>query len=170
METLDEERLIAILETSADIVLGKKQMSSLVSTLMDIDEHVRTALLTNLVSVFRRGMALNLDLEAFDVEIEKLFAHAKLLSRALHMYWRKNSESLCRQYELLCPLDNRLIDLKWVAVLPSSSKYGLTDTSASVQCQFTTTSDKFAMTLTPSGVNNLAEEIGAIQAALQELK
>lgn len=170
METLSEDRLMTILQTSSDIVLGTKPAESLTSTLMDIDEHVREALVSNLVVIFRRGMAQNLDTEAFDAEIEKLFAEKKRLSKALHHYWRKYGEELCRNYASHCPLDARLVDLKWVAVLPSESKYGLAATDPTIQCQFTTTKEKFTLDFTPSGVNQLAEELNAIQTALQEMK
>lgn len=169
MELLDEERLIAILQTSVYIVLGTKPMSSLVSTLLDVDEHVRTALISSLIVVFRRGMALNLDLEAFDAEIEKLFADKKLLSKALHQYWRKNGASLTQQYQSLCPIDDRLVDLKWVAVLPSDSKHS-EEGNACVECQFTTTKGSFAMDFTSNGLNQLAVELNSVLAAVQELK
>ena len=170
METLSEERLMTILQTSSDIVLGTKPAASLTSTLMDIDEHVREALVSNLVVIFRRGMAQNLDIEAFDVEIEKLFAEKKRLSKALHAYWRKYGEELCRNYSAHCPLDARLVDLKWVTVLPSESKYGLESAEPTVQCQFTTTKEKFTLDFTPEGINQLVEDLNTIQTALQEMK
>jgi hypothetical protein len=170
MESLDEERLIIILETAVSIVLGQKTSSDLTSTLLDIDEHVRTSLVTNLVVVFRRGLAMNLDLEAFDAEIEKLFSGAKLLSKALHHFWRKQSEVLQQQYTHLCPLDNRFVDLKWVAALPSDAKFGVHRGGPFVELHFTTTDGGFAIDFTPNGIDNLVNELAAIQTALGDLK
>jgi hypothetical protein len=170
MELLDEDRLVLILQTSVSIVLGQKPITALTSTLLDIDEHVRSAFVTNLVSIFRRGMALALDLAAFDTEIEKYFAEEKLLSRALHAFWKKNGSTLPQQYAQVCPLDDRLVDLKWVASLPADSKFGLESNNISFGCLFVTTKGRFALDFTPNGVNNLLNEVNAIQAALQELK
>jgi hypothetical protein len=170
MELLDESRLVLILQTSVSIVLGQKPVTALTSTLLDIDEHVRSAFVTNLVSIFRRGMALALDLPAFDAEIEKYFAEEKLLSRALHAFWKKNASTLPLQYSQACPLDNRLIDLKWVASLPADSKFGLQSNDIVFGCQFVTTKGPFTLDFTPNGVNHLLGEINAIQAVLQELK
>jgi hypothetical protein len=170
LETLDEGRLVLILQTSASIVLGQKPIVALMSTLLDINEHVRSAFLTNLIAIFRRGMALGLDLHAFDTEIEKYFAEEKLLSKALHAYWRKSGPSLQQQYAQICALDSRLVDLRWVAALPADAKFGLTSGDPHLACQFTTTSGRFGIDFTPNGINHLLGDIAAIQAALQELK
>jgi hypothetical protein len=170
METLDEERLVLILQTASAIVLGQKPVTALTSTLLDIDEHVRSALVKNLVALFRKGMAVCLELEAFDTEIERLFADEKLLSKALHAFWRKNGPTLQQQYAQYCPVDGRLIDLKWVALLPADAKFGLESGSPSIECQFVTARDEFTLGFTPNGVNNLAEELNNIQSALQEFK
>jgi hypothetical protein len=170
MELLDEARLVLILQTSASIVLGQKPVTVLTSTLLDIDEHVRSAFVTNLVSIFRRGMALALDLAAFDTEIEKYFSEEKLLSRALHAYWKKNGATLSQQYTQVCPLDGRLIDLKWVASLPADAKFGLQSNDITFGCQFATTKGRFTLDFTPNGITHLLGEVNAIQAALQELK
>jgi hypothetical protein len=170
MESLDEGRLVLILQTSSSIVHCQKPVTDLTSTLLDIDQHVRSAFVTNLVSIFRRGMALGLDLAAFDTEIEKYFAEEKLLSRALHAYWKKNGAALIQQYAQGCPLDARLVDLKWVASLPADSKFGLGSTELTFGCQFLTTRGRFTLDFTPNGINHLVGEVNAIQAALQELK
>jgi hypothetical protein len=170
MESLDEARLVLILQTSASIVLGQKPIIALTSTLLDIDEHVRSTFVTNLVSIFRRGMALGLDLAAFDTEIEKYFAEEKLLSRALHAYWKKNAATLSQQYTQVCPLDSRLTDLKWVASLPADAKFGLQSNDITFGCQFVTTKGRFTLDFTPNGIAHLLGEVNAIQAALQDLK
>jgi hypothetical protein len=170
METLDETRLVLILQTSASIVLGQKPVTSLTSTLLDIDEHVRSAFVTNLVAIFRRGMSLGLDIDAFDTEIDRYFAEEKLLSKALHAFWRKSGPTLQQQYAQSCPLDARLVDLKWVAEVPADAKFGLRSGDPTIGCQFVTTGGRFAIDFTPNGINHLLGEIAAIQAALQELK
>jgi hypothetical protein len=170
MEAITEDRLIVILETAASIVLGQKKPSDLTSTLLDIDEHVRSALVTNLVTVFRRGLALNLDLAAFDAEIEKLFSGAKLISKALHHYWRKQSQALQQKYSHLCPIDNQYTDLKWVAALPSDAKNGVQKGGIYVELHFATTQGGFSIDLTPAGINHLVGQLADIQAALQDYK
>jgi hypothetical protein len=170
MEFIDEGRLVLILQTSASIVLGQKPVIALTSTLLDIDEHVRAAFVANLVSIFRRGMALVLDLAAFDTEIEKYFTEEKLLSRALHAYWKKNGAVLSQQYTQVCPLDDRLVNLKWVASLPADAKFGLQSNAITFGCQFVTTKGHFTLDFTPNGISHLLGEVNAIQAALQELK
>ena len=98
MEALDEERLMEIMQTTVEVVLGNKKEESISSTLLDIDEHVRQRLISDLTTIFRRGMALHLDLEAFDIEINNFFAEEKLLSRALHAFWKKISEECYQRY------------------------------------------------------------------------
>ena len=91
MENLDEERLIQLMQTTVDVVLGKKTEESISSNLLDIDEHVRSRLINDLTAIFKRGMALRLELDAFDLEIQKHFPDAKLLPKALHQFWRNIS-------------------------------------------------------------------------------
>ncbi|OHT01289.1 hypothetical protein TRFO_31917 [Tritrichomonas foetus] len=158
------------MQTTVDVVLGKKTEESISSTLLDIDEHVRSKLISNLTTVFKRGMALKLDVDAFDIEIQKYFSEAKLLSKALHAYWRRNSSTCQQQYAQCCPFENHFADLKWVAKLPTESKYGLSSTSPSVECRFFNTANQFEIAITPSGIDNLAYEIQKIQNALSELK
>ena len=170
MEALDEERLMDIMQTTVEVVLGNKKEESISSTLLDIDEHVRQRLISDLTTIFRRGMALHLDLEAFDNEINNFFSDEKLLSRALHAFWKKKSEECYQRYLQSCPFDNRLIDLKWVAKLPTESKYGTSETSPSIECRFETTQAGFDLTLTNSGINNLLEQLQNIQNEIQNLK
>ena len=170
MEAIDEERLILILQTTADIVLGKKTEESLNLTLLDIDEHVRTRLISNLVTIFRKGMAYRLDLDSFDKEIEKMFSNAKLISKALHQYWKKTQANLQQQYEQLCPFDNRLTGLKWVSVLPSDSKFGMEKVTPIVQCRFNGTNDSFNICFTQTGINDLSDELAKINTTLQNFK
>lgn len=170
MESLDEERLITIMQTTVDVVLGQKDEELISSTLLDIDEHVRTRLISDLTTIFRRGMALRLGLDAFDLEINKYFAEEKLLSKALHAFWKKNSTTFQQQYAHFCPIDNRLTDLKWVAKLPAESKYGTSETSPSIECRFSTTQGDYNLTLTQSGLVNLLDELQNIQNSIQSLK
>ena len=170
MENLDEERLIQLMQTTVDVVLGKKTEESISSNLLDIDEHVRSRLINDLTAIFKRGMALRLELDAFDLEIQKHFPDAKLLPKALHQFWRKNSSTCQQQYAQLRPFDDHFMDLKWVAKLPTESKYGLQNTDPSVDCRFTTTNGHYEISFTPNGVVNLLEDLQNIQNALLEFK
>jgi hypothetical protein len=74
------------------------------------------------------------------------------------------------QYTHLCPLDSRFVDLKWVAALPSDSKFGVSRGGPFAELHFTTTNGTFAIDFTPNGIDNFVSELTDIQNALGELK
>lgn len=143
-------------------------MQELENLLLDLDHHVRDQLIHNLITVFRRAMALHLDLDAFTSETEKMFSEAKLISKGMIAYWRKNQQMLEQQYQSFCPFDTLYTGIKWVANYPTDSKYGLTSPAPCIRAQIETTNGNFSLDFTQNGLVQLAECLQKIQDAIQQ--
>ena len=67
-------------------------------------------------------------------------------------------------------VEPKLVDLKWVSVLPSQSKFGMEDANPIVQCRITIQTESFNIDFTQNGISDLNNELQKIQETLQNFK
>ena len=166
MDDFDQDRLLGILEMSSKIAMGKNKKEDLSVLLEDFDEHLRAIYVNNLINLFRNGMSLKQDIEVFSESAAEIFKGQTLLPKALRNYWKIHGEAFKREFWQLHPFDNHLTGLKWVALLPSDSKFGLYNTEAKVRCMFETTGDNFSMDFSPAALVQLSKELESIQNSI----
>ena len=170
MDSLDSDSLLSILETASDVILQYADKKALLDKLLDFDAHQREKISHDILYCLQRGMALSLEIDAFNELVEQTFVQESPITKGLKAYWKKNFANLQLQYKQKCPLTANYVDFKWVSSLPSDSKFGLLSAQPNVKCQFQTTQGSFSLDLTPEAVHNLAREVAAIQTAISEIK
>lgn len=166
MDEFDKDRLLSIFETSAAVALGKQKEDELSILLQDFDLHLRARYVQNLINIFRNGMSLKQDLETFGNIANETFKGQTVLPKALTNYWKFTGESLKQEYWQRNPFDSHLVNLKWVALVPSDSKFGLSNSQAKVRCMFETTDEDFSMDFSPAALNHLAKELQEIHSVM----
>ena len=166
MDDFDQDRLLGILEMSSNIALGKNKKEDLSVLLQDFDEHLRAIYVNNLINLFRNGMSLKQDIDVFSESAAQIFKGQTLLPKALRNYWKMNGETLKQEFWQLHPFDNHLTGLKWVALLPSDSKFSINNPEPKVRCMFETTGDNFSMDFSPTALAQLAKELSNIQNSI----
>ena len=170
MDSLDSDTLLSILETASDVILQYSQRKDLLDKLLDFDAHQREKICHDILFCLQRGMALSLEIDAFNELVDQTFVQASPITKGIKAYWKRNFDNLQLQYKQKCSLSPNFVDFKWVSSLPSDSKFGLLSAQPNVKCQFQTTQGTFSLDLTPEAVHNLAREVAAIQNAIQEIK
>lgn len=169
MEGFSEEQNAEIFEIASEIVIGTKKIEYLEKKLLCFDAHQRKNMIEALLNVFQKSYSLSYDSDQFNDLVDINFANTTAFSKSLKDFFSKRGPFYQNLYKNSHPIKSELRDFKWVALIPSDSKFGLTNPHPIVKCQFQTTGENFSLDFSPSAINQLVNEINSIQNSLKEM-